>query len=84
MAEVEEQPVAAEEPTFEAEDEFVPSSATDVKLYGKWSFDDIEVRDISLEVRQTLRNTYQTRTNTTIPNDSVRRRFSARLKVVLL
>ena len=55
MAEVEEQPVAAEEPTFEAEDEFVPSSATDVKLYGKWSFDDIEVRDISLEVRQTWR-----------------------------
>lgn len=60
MADVEE-PV--QEPTFEAEaepevevaepeeEEFVAvSGATEVKLFGKWSFDDIEIRDISLEV----------------------------------
>jgi hypothetical protein len=34
------------------EDEFVPiASAPEIKLFGKWSFDDIEVRDISLVVR---------------------------------
>ena len=33
------------------EDEYVGAGgATEVKLFGKWSFDDIEVRDISLEV----------------------------------
>jgi hypothetical protein len=35
----------------EVEEDFVPpGGATEVKLFGKWSFDDIEVRDISLEV----------------------------------
>jgi small subunit ribosomal protein S5e len=58
MAEVAE-PV--EEPTYEEpaveaeveeEEEFVAvGGATEVKLFGKWSFDDIEIRDISLEVR---------------------------------
>jgi hypothetical protein len=61
MSEVdaEEPPVAAaasgEEPepeeNLEEEEDFVPpGGATEVKLFGKWSFDDIEVRDISLEV----------------------------------
>jgi small subunit ribosomal protein S5e len=57
MSETEE-PVAAaadEEPApeenLEEEEDFVPpGGATEVKLFGKWSFDDIEVRDISLEV----------------------------------
>lgn len=52
MAEVEEQ-VPAEEPVEEPaeEEEFVNvGGATEVKLFGKWSFDDIEVRDISLVV----------------------------------
>jgi len=35
----------------EEEEEFVAAAdVTEVKLFGKWSFDDIEVRDISLEV----------------------------------
>jgi hypothetical protein len=35
------------------EDDFVAvGGATEVKLFGKWSFDDIEVRDISLVVRR--------------------------------
>ena len=35
----------------EAEAEFVgDAGASEVKLFGKWSFEDIEVRDISLEV----------------------------------
>jgi hypothetical protein len=43
---------AAEEPEVEEEEEFVAvGGATEVKLFGKWSFDDIEIRDISLEVR---------------------------------
>mmetsp|Transcript_56827 Transcript_56827/g.138319 ORF Transcript_56827/g.138319 Transcript_56827/m.138319 type:complete len:224 (-) Transcript_56827:575-1246(-) len=34
----------------EEEEEFVAAAdVTEVKLFGKWSFDDIEVRDISLE-----------------------------------
>ena len=34
---------------FEEEEEFVAvGGATEVKLFGKWSFDDIEIRDISL------------------------------------
>ena len=33
------------------EEEYVNvGSASEVKLFGKWTFDDIEVRDISLEV----------------------------------
>ena len=40
-----EAPVAAEEDDFVA-----VGGATEVKLFGKWSFDDIEVRDISLVV----------------------------------
>ena len=43
-------PAAAEE-----EEEFVASgSATEIKLFGKWSFDDIEIRDISLVVRKIM------------------------------
>lgn len=60
MAEVEqepmEEPVADVEEDLEVEgddeEEFVPAGGvTEVKLFGKWSFDDIEVRDISLVVR---------------------------------
>jgi small subunit ribosomal protein S5e len=42
----------AEEVEEDAEDEeeFVGVGATEIKLFGKWSFDDIEIRDISLEV----------------------------------
>jgi small subunit ribosomal protein S5e len=60
MAEVEEAapaPPAEEEEEEEEigdvvaeEEEFVPSGGVEIKLYGKWSFDDIEVRDISLVV----------------------------------
>ena len=55
MAEVEEAPPAEEapleEPEEEEEEEFVAvGGATEVKLFGKWSFDDVEIRDISLEV----------------------------------
>jgi len=39
----------AEEVEEEEEDDFVAVGATEVKLFGKWSFDDIEIRDISLE-----------------------------------
>lgn len=64
MADVEE-PIAADEPVeVEAEEtedveekvvveeeEFVAvGGAAEVKLFGKWSFDDIEIRDISLVV----------------------------------
>ena len=56
MADVEETPVEEtpyEEPEAEEEEEeFVAvGGATEVKLFGKWSFDDIEIRDMSLEVR---------------------------------
>jgi hypothetical protein len=63
MAEVEETvvaPSAGEEEEEEEiaavaaaadEEEFVPAGGVEIKLYGKWSFDDIEVRDISLVVR---------------------------------
>jgi len=37
------------EEDIEEEEEFVAVGATEVKLFGKWSFDDIEIRDISLE-----------------------------------
>lgn len=53
MADVEEPVediVADEEVEEDDEDEFVAAGATEVKLFGKWSFDDIEIRDISLEV----------------------------------
>lgn len=56
MADVEED-VAGEEMTPQEEmiepeeEEFAAvGGATEVKLFGKWSFDDIEVRDISLVV----------------------------------
>jgi hypothetical protein len=39
-----------EEIEEEEEEELVAAGATEVKLFGKWSFDDIEIRDISLEV----------------------------------
>lgn len=57
MADVEEAPIEApaeEDIAVEQEEEeFVPGGgATEVKLFGKWSFDDIEVRDISLVVRE--------------------------------
>jgi hypothetical protein len=48
VAAVEEEPEIA----VEEEEEYVAvGGATEVKLFGKWSFDDIEVRDISLVVR---------------------------------
>ena len=56
MADVEEpvEDIVADEEAEEVEDddeeEFVAAGATEVKLFGKWSFDDIEIRDISLEV----------------------------------
>ena len=41
-----------EEELEEEEDEFVGvGGAAEIKLFGKWSYDDIEVRDISLVVR---------------------------------
>lgn len=43
----------AVEPEYgaEEEEEFVAEGvATEIKLFGKWAFDDIEVRDISLVV----------------------------------
>lgn len=50
---VEETPV--EEPVEEEEEDFVAvGGATEVQLFGKWSFDDIEVRDISLVVSLVL------------------------------
>ena len=56
MAEVAEEIVDAVEEEVEEieeeEEEFVAAGVTEVKLFGKWSFDDIEIRDISLEVSQ--------------------------------
>ena len=60
MADVEEE-VPAEEPTYEEpepeaapedveDDLVVAGGASDVKLFGKWSYDEIHVRDISLVV----------------------------------
>lgn len=52
MSDVEEPTV--EETTYEVEEEaaeFVGGDATPkIMLFGKWSFEDIEVRDISLQV----------------------------------
>lgn len=53
MADVEETPAEepVEEPESEEEEDFVAvGGVTEVKLFGKWSFDDIEIRDISLVV----------------------------------
>lgn len=63
MADVEEPIAAEEEPVYEEgdveeeeeiieeEEDFVAvGGAAEVKLFGKWSFDDIEIRDISLVV----------------------------------
>uniref|UniRef100_A0A7S4N0H9 Small ribosomal subunit protein uS7 domain-containing protein n=1 Tax=Odontella aurita TaxID=265563 RepID=A0A7S4N0H9_9STRA len=48
-AEGEEEEVEGEEEEEEEEDEYAAiGGATEVKLFGKWSFDDVEVRDISL------------------------------------
>ena len=44
----------AEDVEDDDEEEFVAVGATEVKLFGKWSFDDIEIRDISLEVSYDL------------------------------
>jgi len=55
MSDVEEEPVVEETPVEEVveepEDLAVVGGATAVKLFGKWSFDGIEIRDISLQVR---------------------------------
>jgi small subunit ribosomal protein S5e len=55
MAEVAEEIAEAVEAVEEIveeveEEEFVAAGVTEIKLFGKWSFDDIEIRDISLEV----------------------------------
>ncbi len=48
MSDIEETPI---ETYNDVEPEFTgDANTTEVKLFGKWSFDDIEVRDISLEV----------------------------------
>jgi small subunit ribosomal protein S5e len=48
-----EEPEAEAEEAVAEEEEFVAvGGATEVKLFGKWSFDDIEIRDISLEVSE--------------------------------
>jgi small subunit ribosomal protein S5e len=61
MADVEEEAIVdtpeeiedyEEEAVVEEEEEFVQiSGGAEIKLFGKWKFDDIEVRDISLVVR---------------------------------
>ena len=49
--EIEVEEEAVEEEVVEKEEEFVAvGGAAEVKLFGKWSFDDIEIRDISLVV----------------------------------
>jgi small subunit ribosomal protein S5e len=61
MADVEEPTVEVPEVEEEEEEEEAPvpeddfvavGGATEIKLFGKWAFDDIEVRDISLVVRE--------------------------------
>jgi len=50
---VEEEPLEGGEEGLvaEEEDDYVAAeSGPEIKLFGKWSFDDIEIRDISLEV----------------------------------
>jgi small subunit ribosomal protein S5e len=51
VTEEEEEGIAAAGAGAEEEEDFVPSGGVEIKLFGKWSFDDIEVRDISLVVR---------------------------------
>ena len=51
---VEETPIEETEEVEEEVDFVGEESASEVKLFGKWSFEDIEIRDISLVVR--LRN----------------------------
>jgi small subunit ribosomal protein S5e len=59
MADVEEEVVVEETPVEEVveepEDLAVVGGATEVKLFGKWSFDGIEIRDISLQVSETIK-----------------------------
>ena len=45
-----------EEPVEEVEDEVeeLGEDLNEIKLFGKWSFAEIEIRDISLEVRLSL------------------------------
>ena len=54
MADVEEpvepQPEEAEVADEGPEEEEILAPTTEVKLFGKWSFDDIEISDLSLEV----------------------------------
>ena len=70
MADFEEAPVATEEgfeateggfeeeaaEGFEEEEGFAPEEdkEAEIKLFGKWTFDDVEIRDISLEVSMSL------------------------------
>jgi small subunit ribosomal protein S5e len=56
--EEEEEEIAAVAAAAADEEEFVPAGGVEIKLYGKWSFDDIEVRDISLVVRTILFASY--------------------------
>jgi small subunit ribosomal protein S5e len=51
---VEETPIEETEEVEEEVDFVGEESASEVKLFGKWSFEDIEIRDISMVVR--LRN----------------------------
>jgi small subunit ribosomal protein S5e len=48
---VEETPIEETEEVEEEVDFVGEESASEVKLFGKWSFEDIEIRDISLVVR---------------------------------
>jgi small subunit ribosomal protein S5e len=46
----EEEVVAEEEVVYEEQDYDVVETGTEIKLFGKWSFDEISVRDVSLQV----------------------------------
>lgn len=48
--EEEEEDIVHEDAPVEEEDFVVAPGVSEVKLFGKWSFDDIEIRDISLVV----------------------------------
>jgi small subunit ribosomal protein S5e len=56
MSDVEEPVVVEETPApevaVEDEDLGVVGGVAEVQLFGKWSFDNIEIRDISLEVSE--------------------------------
>lgn len=58
MSDIEEPTTVEDTTPYEVEEEeaeFVGDESTpEVKLFGKWSFEDIEVRDISLEVSTCL------------------------------